>query len=80
MFVFQWFRDEIGKEIPEGCTILLSLIAPLAHAHGLLVQDLEHRIFSWDGTGGPRSSSGKIADVLLAHIPPLLPVSYKFLI
>lgn len=71
---FQWFRDEVGKEEPEECQILLSLIAPLAQAHGLLVKDLEQRLQGWDGRGGPRAVAGRIADVLLAHLPPLLPV------
>lgn len=70
----QWFRDEVGKEEPEECSILLTLIAPLAQAHGLLVKDLEQRLQGWEGRGGPRATPGRIADVLLAHLPPLLPV------
>lgn len=75
MFLLQWFRDEVAKEEPEECSILLSLIAPLAQAHGLLIRDLEQRMHGWEGKGGPKAASGKIADVLLAHLPPLLPVS-----
>lgn len=71
----QWFREEVGKEEPEECSILLTLISPLAQAHGLLVRDLEQRVQNWDGRGGPKATSGRIADVLLAHLPPLLPVS-----
>lgn len=71
---FKWFRDEVGKEEPDECSTLLTLIAPLAQAHGLLVKDLEQRLQSWDGIGGPKASQGHIADVLLAHLPPLLPV------
>ena len=75
---FQWFRDEVGKEEPDECSILLTLIAPLAQAHGQLVKDLEQRLQGWDGKGGPRAtSSQRIADVLLTHLPPLLPVSVK---
>lgn len=74
-FLLQWFRDEVGKEEPDECQILLSLIAPLALAHGHLVKDLEQRLQGWDGKGGPRNTAGRIADVLLAHLPPLLPVS-----
>lgn len=67
----------MGKEEPEECSILLTLIAPLAQAHGLLVKDLEQRLHNWDTKGGPRAAgSQRIADVLLAHLPPLLPVSY----
>jgi len=53
---------------------LLQLIGPLAQAHGSLVKDLEQRLQGWDGRGGPKATAGKIADVLLAHLPPLLPV------
>ncbi|XP_072387426.1 FERM, ARHGEF and pleckstrin domain-containing protein 2-like isoform X2 [Diabrotica undecimpunctata] len=76
-----WFRDEVGKEEPEECQILLSLIAPLAQAHGLLVKDLEKRLKSWDIKGGPRAvpMAEKIADVLLAHLPPLLPIYEEYL-
>ncbi|XP_074027275.1 FERM, ARHGEF and pleckstrin domain-containing protein 2 [Leptinotarsa decemlineata] len=74
-----WFRDEVGKEEPEECQILLSLIAPLAQAHGLLVKDLEQRLQGWDGRGGPRAVAGRIADVLLAHLPPLLPIYEEYL-
>ncbi|CAH1099390.1 unnamed protein product [Psylliodes chrysocephalus] len=74
-----WFRDEIGKEEPEECQILLSLITPLAQAHGLLVKDLEQRLQGWDSTGGPRAAAGRIADVLLAHLPPLLPIYEEYL-
>ncbi|XP_056647622.1 FERM, ARHGEF and pleckstrin domain-containing protein 2-like [Diorhabda sublineata] len=76
-----WFRDEIGREEPEECQILLSLIAPLAQAHGLLVKDLEKRLKGWDIKGGPRAipSAEKIADVLLAHLPPLLPIYEEYL-
>ncbi|XP_018572731.1 FERM, ARHGEF and pleckstrin domain-containing protein 1 isoform X2 [Anoplophora glabripennis] len=74
-----WFRDEVGKEEPEECQILLSLIAPLAQAHGLLVRDLEQRLQGWDGRGGPRAIAGRIADVLLAHLPPLLPIYEEYL-
>ncbi|CAG9825467.1 unnamed protein product [Phaedon cochleariae] len=45
-----WFRDEVGKEEPKECQILLSLIAPLARAHGSLVTDLEQRLHGWDGS------------------------------
>lgn len=66
----------MGKEEAEECSILLSLISPLAQAHGLLVKDLEQRLQGWDGRGGPRAANNqRIADVLLAHLPPLLPVS-----
>ncbi|KAJ8946052.1 hypothetical protein NQ314_008988 [Rhamnusium bicolor] len=74
-----WFRDEVGKEEPEECQILLSLIAPLAQAHGLLVKDLEQRLQGWDGRGGPKAIAGRIADVLLAHLPPLLPIYEEYL-
>ncbi|KAJ8968403.1 hypothetical protein NQ317_002348, partial [Molorchus minor] len=74
-----WFRDEVGKEEPEECQILLSLIAPLALAHGSLVKDLEQRLQGWDGRGGPKASQGRIADVLLAHIPPLLTIYEEYL-
>lgn len=74
----KWFRDEVGKEEPEECSILLTLIAPLSQAHGLLVSDLEQRLQGWEGRGGPRATPGRIADVLLAHLPPLLPVSVLF--
>ncbi|KAJ8920883.1 hypothetical protein NQ315_015676 [Exocentrus adspersus] len=74
-----WFRDEVGKEEPEECQILLSLIAPLAQAHGLLVRDLEQRLQGWDGRGGPKAIAGRIADVLLAHLPPLLPIYEEYL-
>lgn len=74
MVFFQWFRDEVSKEEPEECSILLQLIGPLAQAHGSLVKDLEQRLHGWDGRGGPKATAGKIADVLLAHLPPLLPV------
>ncbi|CAG9834087.1 unnamed protein product [Diabrotica balteata] len=76
-----WFRDEVGKEEPEECQILLSLIAPLAQAHGLLVKDLEKRLKSWDIKGGPRAvpMAEKVADVLLAHLPPLLPIYEEYL-
>nr|CAI5841543.1 unnamed protein product [Callosobruchus analis] len=50
-----WFRNEVGKEQPEECQILLSLIAPLAQAHGMLVKDLEQRLQGWDTRGGPRA-------------------------
>lgn len=76
----KWFRDEVGKEEPEECSILLTLIAPLAHAHGLLAHDLEQRVQNWDGRGGPKAATGRIADVLLTHLPPLLPVSAIFLL
>lgn len=79
MFLLKWFRDEVGKEEPEECSILLTLIAPLAEAHGLLVRDLEQRLQGWEGRGGPRATPGRIADVLLAHLPPLLPVSDIFM-
>lgn len=72
---FQWFRDEVGREEPEECSILLTLVAPLAQAHGLLVKDLEQRLQGWDGKGGPKAAATqRIADVLLTHLPPLLPV------
>jgi FERM/RhoGEF/pleckstrin domain protein 2 len=75
-----WFRDEVGKEEPEECSILLTLVAPLAQAHGQLVKDLEQRLQGWDGRGGPRAaSSQRIADVLLAHLPPLLPIYEEYL-
>lgn len=53
---------------------MLQLISPLAQAHSSLVKDLEKRMHGWDSKGGPRAPSGRIADVLLAHLPPLLPV------
>nr|CAI5841542.1 unnamed protein product [Callosobruchus analis] len=74
-----WFRNEVGKEQPEECQILLSLIAPLAQAHGMLVKDLEQRLQGWDTRGGPRAVAGRIADVLLAHLPPLLPIYEEYL-
>ncbi|XP_076270465.1 FERM, ARHGEF and pleckstrin domain-containing protein 2-like [Rhynchophorus ferrugineus] len=75
-----WFKDEVSKEEPEECSILLSLIAPLAQAHGVLVRDLEQRLHGWEGRGGPKSSTaGRIADVLLAHLPPLLPIYEEYL-
>lgn len=74
-----WFRDEVSKEEPEECSILLSLIAPLAQAHSLLVRDLEQRLHGWDGRGGPKATAGRIADVLLAHLPPLLPIYEEYL-
>ncbi|XP_044268600.1 FERM, ARHGEF and pleckstrin domain-containing protein 1-like isoform X1 [Tribolium madens] len=75
-----WFRDEVGKEEPDECSILLTLIAPLAQAHGHLVKDLEQRLQGWDGRGGPRATtSQKIADVLLTHLPPLLPIYEEYL-
>ncbi|CAG9865426.1 unnamed protein product [Phyllotreta striolata] len=74
-----WFREEVGKEEPEECQILLSLIAPLAQAHGLLVKDLEQRLHGWDTKGGPRATTGRIADVLLVHLPPLLPIYEEYL-
>lgn len=73
----QWFRDEVAKEEPDECSILLTLISPLAQAHGLLIRDLEQRLHNWEGLGGPRATTGRIADVLLTHLPPLLPVSYS---
>ncbi|KAL1490433.1 hypothetical protein ABEB36_013128 [Hypothenemus hampei] len=74
-----WFREEVSKEEPEECSILLTLIAKLAEAHGFLVKDLELRLRGWDGRGGPNASSWKIADVLLAHLPPLLPIYEDYL-
>lgn len=74
-----WFRDEVSKEEPEECSILLQLIGPLAQAHGSLVKDLEQRLQGWDGRGGPKATAGKIADVLLAHLPPLLPIYEEYL-
>ncbi|KAF5271311.1 hypothetical protein FQA39_LY08109 [Lamprigera yunnana] len=74
-----WFRDEVAKDEPEECLILLTLIAPLAQAHGLLIRDLEQRLQNWDGQGGPKSMSGRVADVLLTHLPPLLPVYEEYL-
>ncbi|KAK5646053.1 hypothetical protein RI129_004517 [Pyrocoelia pectoralis] len=74
-----WFRDEVAKDEPEECSMLLTLIAPLAQAHGLLVRDLEQRLQNWDGQGGPKSVSGRIADVLLTHLPPLLPIYEEYL-
>ncbi|KAK4879607.1 hypothetical protein RN001_007753 [Aquatica leii] len=74
-----WFRDEVAKDEPEECAILITLIAPLAQAHGLLVRDLEQRLQNWDGQGGPKSVSGRIADVLLTHLPPLLPIYEEYL-
>ncbi|XP_017768724.1 PREDICTED: FERM, RhoGEF and pleckstrin domain-containing protein 1 [Nicrophorus vespilloides] len=73
-----WFREEVGKEVEE-CSILLSLIAPLAQAHAVLVKDLEQRLLSWEGRGGPKAAPGRIADVLLAHLPPLLPIYEEYL-
>ncbi|KAH1024807.1 hypothetical protein HUJ05_004241 [Dendroctonus ponderosae] len=74
-----WFRDEVSKEEPEECSILMSLIPPLAQAHGSLVKDLEQRLQGWDGKGGPKAAAGRIADVLLAHLPPLLPFYEEYL-
>ncbi|XP_025835482.1 FERM, ARHGEF and pleckstrin domain-containing protein 1-like isoform X2 [Agrilus planipennis] len=74
-----WFRDEVGKEEPEECSILLTLIAPLAQAHGILVRDLEQRLQNWDGRGGPKTSTEGVADVLLTHLPPLLPIYEEYL-
>ncbi|XP_066157423.1 FERM, ARHGEF and pleckstrin domain-containing protein 1 isoform X3 [Euwallacea fornicatus] len=73
------FREEVSKEEPEECSILLSLIAPLAQAHGFLVEDLKQRLGGWDGMGGAKATAGKIADVLLAHLPPLLPIYEEYL-
>lgn len=59
--------------------MLLGLVAPLAHAHAQLVKDLDQRMKNWEGQGGPKNNSGKIADVLLTHLPPLLTVYEEYL-
>ncbi|XP_045470375.1 FERM, ARHGEF and pleckstrin domain-containing protein 2-like [Harmonia axyridis] len=74
-----WFRNDVGKLEIEECESLLTLIQPLAEAHGQLLKDLEHRIHGWDGKGGWKSSQGRIADVLLAHLPPLIPLYQEYM-
>lgn len=57
--------------------MLLTLISPLASAHGQLVRDLEQRLQSWEGRGDKiqKNENQRVGDVLLTHLPPLLPVS-----
>ncbi|XP_044752124.1 FERM, ARHGEF and pleckstrin domain-containing protein 2 isoform X1 [Coccinella septempunctata] len=74
-----WFRDDVGRLAVEECESLLTLIKPLAEAHGSLLKDLENRIHGWDCKGGWRSSQGKIADVLLAHLPPLISLYQEYM-
>ncbi|CAH0557314.1 unnamed protein product [Brassicogethes aeneus] len=75
-----WFKDEVGKEESEECSNLFDLIGKLARAHNLLVKDLEQSLLNWDGRGGPKATStGKIADVLLTHLPPILPIYEVYL-
>ncbi|KAK9752450.1 PH domain [Popillia japonica] len=76
-----WFKEEVGKDDVDECSIrfLLGLITPLAEAHGFLVKDLEQRLQNWDGSGGPKAKAGQIADVLLTHLPPLIPIYEEYL-
>lgn len=60
--------------------MLLTLISPLANAHGQLVRDLEQRLQAWEGRGGFKGDTQRVGDVLLTHLPPLLPVSTADLI
>ncbi|KRT83809.1 hypothetical protein AMK59_4306, partial [Oryctes borbonicus] len=75
-----WFKEEVGKDNVDDCSIkvLLDLITPLADAHGFLVKDLEHRLQNWDGSG-PNAKVGQIVDVLLTHLPPLIPIYEEYL-
>lgn len=77
-FLFKWFKEEVGKDAIDEyfIRVLLTLIAPLSEAHGFLVKDLEQRLQNWDGSGGPKAKAGQIADVLLTHLPPLIPVKF----
>lgn len=60
----------------DECVGMLMQIAPLVQAHGSLVHDLEQRLKNWEGSGGPKSANGRVADILLTHLPPILPVSF----
>ncbi|KAL3280914.1 hypothetical protein HHI36_004141 [Cryptolaemus montrouzieri] len=74
-----WFRDDVGREAPAECEALLSLVKPLAEAHYSLLKGLEDRILDWEGRGAARATPGKIADVLLAHLPPLIPLYQEYM-
>lgn len=74
-----WFRNEVCREEPEECMLLLNMTASLSKAHGLLIRDLELRLQNWENRKGFKTGHGKIADILLTHLPPLLPVYEEYL-
>ncbi|GLV37815.1 Chondrocyte-derived ezrin-like domain containing protein [Carabus blaptoides fortunei] len=74
-----WFREEVASEKPAECNLLLTLISPLANAHGQLVRDLEQRLQAWEGRGGFKGDTQRVGDVLLTHLPPLLPLYEEYI-
>ncbi|KAK9888830.1 hypothetical protein WA026_001052 [Henosepilachna vigintioctopunctata] len=74
-----WFREEVGRGAVEECNPLLLLMKQLAKAHESLCRDLQIRIQGWEGRGGPKAEQGKIADVLLTHLVPLIPLYQDYM-
>lgn len=70
------FRTETSKSSLTEFDALFSLIKLMTEGHEQLLKNLEQRLQEWDVKG--KAALCKIADVLLKHLPPLMPIYNEY--